>query len=471
MSQPGDLEKKGEPGQVHVLDPEGTSSVDTFTQLVAEDHQHEIKLRTMSWQKAAWLLAGDQVCLAIMAQSWSLSVLGWVPGIITMVVAAAFFWITSITMHKFIMKHPHIKDICDFGYYAFGKSRLAYGFSSFMLLANNIILIGFHILTGAKILNTLSDHSQCTVVFSVICTLMGIVLSAPRTLQHVSFMSMFSAACMGMAILLFLIFAGIEDHPLVGNTGNWPSEGPVRTYAFPLPGTTWVQALNAVLNITFLWVPQILFPTFISEMEKPQDFPKSLAVLAVISIILFIVPPAIGFRYLGQYATAPAFGSLGVVSYKKASFAFVIVPTLIIGAIYANVTAKFVYYKIMRQSRHAHSNTIIGWGVWILVMGSIWGIGFIFSEVVPSMGDFLSLLGAAFDSFFGFIFFAIAYWQLYKRELFSGLSRSVLTLIHLLVLLSGLFLLGPGLYAAVEAIITDYSGSTTPAFACANMAI
>jgi hypothetical protein len=37
------------------------------------DHQHEIKLRTMSWQKAAWLLAGDQVCLAIMAQTWSLS--------------------------------------------------------------------------------------------------------------------------------------------------------------------------------------------------------------------------------------------------------------------------------------------------------------------------------------------------------------------------------------------------------------
>lgn len=41
--------------------------------LVQEDHGHEIKLRTMSWQRAAWLLAGDQVCLAIMAQSWSLS--------------------------------------------------------------------------------------------------------------------------------------------------------------------------------------------------------------------------------------------------------------------------------------------------------------------------------------------------------------------------------------------------------------
>lgn len=126
------------------------------------------------------------------ADPFVFSVLGWVPGIITMVIAGILFWITSMTMWKFIMKHPQIKDICDFGFYAFGKSRIAYGFSGFMLLANNILLVGFHILTGAKILNTLSDHSLCTVVFSVIMMLMGIVMSIPRTLRHVSFMSMFS---------------------------------------------------------------------------------------------------------------------------------------------------------------------------------------------------------------------------------------------------------------------------------------
>jgi hypothetical protein len=82
--------------------------------------------------------------------------------------------------------------IGDFGYYAFGKSRIAYEFTGFMLLANNILLIGFHILTGAKVLNTLSDHSLCTVIFSVIVMLMGVVMSLPRTLHHVSFMSMVS---------------------------------------------------------------------------------------------------------------------------------------------------------------------------------------------------------------------------------------------------------------------------------------
>ncbi|THV78675.1 putative amino acid transporter [Aureobasidium pullulans] len=450
---------------------DGASSIDTITALVNEDHTHEIQLRTMSWQKAAWLLCGDQVCLAIMAQSWSLSVLGWVPGIITMLISGILFYITSLTMHKFIMKNPQIKDICDFGYHAFGKSRIAYEFTGFMLLANNILLIGFHVLTGAKILNTLSDHSMCTVIFSVIVTVMGIVMSVPRTLKHVSFMSMFSAACMGIAILLFLVFVGIEDAPGYGYSGVYPKAGPVKTYAFPPAGTTWVACMNAVLNITFLWVPQILFPSFIAEMERPQDFPKALTVLAGISGFLFIVPPAIGFRYLGQYATAPAFGSLGVVVYKKASFAFVIVPTLVIGVIYANVSAKFVYHRIMGKSRHAHSNTVIGWGVWVAVMACIWFVAFIFSEIIPSMGDFLSLLGAAFDSFFGFIFFAVAYWQLYSGKLFAGAGRSVMTVVHVFVMICGLFLLGPGLYAAVEAIIDDYSGSTRPAFACANLSI
>ncbi|KAJ5897266.1 hypothetical protein N7504_007554 [Penicillium tannophilum] len=466
-----EFEEKKQGGYALGTEVDPSTSFDKINALVAEDHEHDIKLRTMSWQKTAVLLAGDQVCLAIMAQSWSLSVLGWVPGIITMVLSGILFWITSITMHKYIMKNPQIKDICDFGYYVFGQSKAAYVFSAFMLLANNILLIGFHVLTGAKVLNTLSGHTLCTAVFSVIVTIMGVIMSTPRTLHHVSFMSMFSSACMGIAILLFLIFAGIEAAPLYGYFGDYPTDGIVKTYAFPLPGTTFVNCMNAVLNITFLWVPQILFPTFISEMERPQDFPKALAVLAVISAILFIVPPAIGFRYLGQYATAPAFGSLGVVSYKKASFGFVIVPTLIIGVIYANVSAKFIYLRLMGKSRHAHSNTVVGWGVWVLVMIVIWIIAFIFSEVVPSMGDFLSLLSAAFDSFFGFIYFAVAYWQLNRRRLFAGMKQTTMTLINIFILLVGLFLLGPGLYAAVEAIIVDYSGSVTPAFTCANMAI
>jgi hypothetical protein len=69
-----DEKKYDTPGvDVEALDSDQDSTTQAIKALVAEDHDHDIKLRTMSWQRAAWLLAGDQVCLAIMAQSWSLS--------------------------------------------------------------------------------------------------------------------------------------------------------------------------------------------------------------------------------------------------------------------------------------------------------------------------------------------------------------------------------------------------------------
>lgn len=129
-------------------------------------------------------------------------------------------------------------------------------------------MIGFHSLTGAKIFNTLTDHSQCTIVFTVIATLMGIVCSIPRTLNHVSFMSIFSAACMAIALILLMVFAGVEDNPAIGYQGEWPTAGPVRTYAFPQKTTNWVATVNGMLNISFLIVPQILFPSFIAEMGE-----------------------------------------------------------------------------------------------------------------------------------------------------------------------------------------------------------
>jgi len=163
---------------------------------------------------------------------------------------------------------------------------------------------------------------------------------------------------------LCLIFAGIEDHPGYGYNGVWPAAGvKVFTTAAAQP-TGFVNGFNAALNITFLWIGQILYPSFIAEMERPQDFPKALAALTIGEMVLFIVVAAVGYHYTGQYATAPLIGSLSEAWARKASFIFVLLPTLIIGSIYSNVAAKYLYKRILGNSRHAHSHTVVGWGVW-----------------------------------------------------------------------------------------------------------
>jgi hypothetical protein len=76
-------------------------------------------------------------------------------------------------------------------------------------------------------------------------------------------------------------------------------------------------------NITFLFIGQILYPSFIAEMKNPADFPKALAVLTVAEAVMFTVAAVVGYYYNAQYATAPLIGSLLEPWQKKSAFAFV----------------------------------------------------------------------------------------------------------------------------------------------------
>jgi hypothetical protein len=49
------------------------------------------------------------------------------------------------------MRYPEARDICDIAAKLFPRvPRFAYEATAVMLLLNNILLIGFHIFTGAK---------------------------------------------------------------------------------------------------------------------------------------------------------------------------------------------------------------------------------------------------------------------------------------------------------------------------------
>ena len=426
-----------------------------IAKLRIEEAEHDIKFRTLSWQKAALLLFGEYVCLAILSLAWSWSVLGWLCGFFVTFGLACLTWYTSYILWQWCMRHPEARDICDIARSLFpGKwGTLAFEVTALMLLLNNIFLIGFHIFTGAKIFNTLSDSGACTVIFQVVTAILGMIVSLPRTLNHVSLMSIVSAASMAIAILLSLIYVGIEDHP----GGKYPALEEVYTsVGFPggqAPG--FVNGLNAVLNISFLFIGQILYPSFIAEMEEPEDFPKALALLTGMEMVLFTITAAIGYHYLGQYSSAPVIDALQEPWARKSAFAFVLLPTVLIGAIYSNVAAKFVFNRVLGKTKHVHSHSLVGWGTWIAIVIGIWAIGFVLGNVIPSMGDFLAIMSAAFDSFYGFIYWAVAYWHMNREHLWSGPRKSALSVLNIIIFLLGLFMLGGGLYSSIDAIIVD----------------
>lgn len=78
--------------------------------------------------------------------------------------------------------------------------------------------------TGAQIFNTLAGPGTvCTTVFQLITAVLGVLFSLPRTLKHVSLMSVVSAVTMLISILLSLIYAATEPHPGSGYEGDCES--------------------------------------------------------------------------------------------------------------------------------------------------------------------------------------------------------------------------------------------------------
>ncbi|KAH8673985.1 transmembrane amino acid transporter protein [Xylariales sp. PMI_506] len=442
-----------------------------------------IQYRTCSWQKTAALLFSEYICLAIMSFPWSYSVLGLVPGLILTVVQALLVLYTSIVLWEFCLRHPEVRDVCDIGQMLFWGKKWAWWFTAVMFILNNTFIQGLHILVGAKYINTMvgSDSTSVacpTVSFGVVMMIVSWFCSLPRTFELLSKLGTASAIFTFLSVLLATIFAGVESHP-AGYTLMPPSDGTTAygepfVSAVPIAGTTFVAGLNAFLNISYTFIGQITLPSFIAEMKEPRDFPKALWACTILEIIVFSVVGAVIYAYTGtQYMTAPAFGSLETL-YKKISFSFMIPTLIFLGVLYASVSARFIFFRIFQDSRHKNEHTLVGWGTWALILLATWILAFLIANVIPFFSSLLSLMSSLFDSFFGFIFWGVAYFRMRKADDQGTVRLRPSTTPHLLqlIIITGIFFLTVGTYASVEGIIQEFeAGDVGSVFECASNGI
>ncbi|KAJ7063542.1 transmembrane amino acid transporter protein-domain-containing protein [Mycena amicta] len=458
------LERKGDSDEESVV---GSVSAYSVGEQIAKELDNQIQYRTCSWQKTAALLFSEYICLAILSFPWSYSVLGLVPGVLVTLGVAASVQYTSLIVWKFCLKHPEVRDVCDIGRIIFGGSQWAYNFTAVMFILNNTFIQALHCLVGAKLLNTLSGSALCTVGFSAIAAILCFIVTLPRTLSQLSGLGTFSAITMGIAVLLAIIFSGVQSEPF-GFTG----EPPIVT-KFPVPGTTFIGGMSAFLNISYTLIGQITIPSFIAEMKEPKDFPKALWAVTICEVVVFTLCGAIMYHYVGnQYITAPAFGSLQP-TYKKIAFSFAIPTIVYLGSLYSSVTARFIFFRIFGvDSKHRSSNTVLGWGVWAGIIGVTWILAFIIAEVIPFFSDMLSLMSSLFDCWFGFIYWGMAYLIIYpKEERWKGL-RSFETVINYFLIVFGIFMLVGGTYTSIQSIIDSYNASAYGSvFSCASNAL
>jgi hypothetical protein len=102
---------------------------------------------------------------------------------------------------------------------------------------------------------------------------------------------------------------------------------------------------------------------------------------------------------------------------------------------------------------------------------------FLIAELIPFFSGLLSLISSLFNSFFGFIFWGVAYMRMRWVDYGSLLKRrshyeySMLTL-NVVISIIGLFFLVAGTYTSVQSIIESYAvGAVGGVFTCASNGI
>lgn len=341
------------------------------------------------------------------------------------------------------------------------------------------------------------SHNVCTVAFSGIVAIFSFICSVPRTFAALSKFASFSAATMFLSVLLSLGFAGTQVHPANWNTGESFVGDPIWTLT-PVKGTTYVAAMSAFLNISYTFIGQITLPSFIAEMENPRDFPKALWAVTLAEVVVFSLAGSIVYVYSGkQYITAPAYGSLGWRGEigKKVAFSFALPTIIFLGVLYASVSARFVFNHALKDSHHRYSNTVQGWGIWVGILAVTWILAFIIAEVgsrtpannkkflitlvkvIPFFSDLLSLMSSLFDSFFGFIFWGIAWIRMRQEDYGAGFWRNsnlstrewLELLINIFLIIVGFYFLIAGTYTTIQSIIDNYKvNAYGGVFSCAN---
>ncbi|KAI9867328.1 MAG: hypothetical protein M1813_009606 [Trichoglossum hirsutum] len=97
---------------------------------------------------------------------------------------------TGYVIGQFKAQYPHVHNMADAGEVLLGViGREVFGVAQIIFL---VFIMGSHILTFSIMLNVLSNHGACTILFAVIGMIVSIIFSLPRTLKNVSY---FSIAC------------------------------------------------------------------------------------------------------------------------------------------------------------------------------------------------------------------------------------------------------------------------------------
>lgn len=415
-----DAESFGDVKEAEVLDPYGN------------EEGAEVQYKTMTWWQGALVMIAENISLGILSLPAVLAKVGLVGGLVAILGLGIFSTYSGYVLWQFKMKYPQVTNYGDVGEVLLGPiGREVFGFAYIVYC---VFCMASHLLTFTIAMNVLTGHATCTIVWGIIGVVIFTVLSIPRTLKNVSFLSIISFTSIVSAVLITMIALGVSPKAAASAMeASYPASFPA--------------AFNSVSNVVFAYGGHVAWISFISELRDPREFPKSLILLQTVDITMYFVAALVIYRYAGVNVASPALSSNGTIV-KKVAWGIAMPTIVIAGVIFAHVTAKYIFIRMFSGTKYLHSRGFVATGTWIgLGLGS-WVVAWIIAESIPNFSDLLGFISALFASWFSYGLPGICWFYLNYKSWTSGAKNIWLSMVNFVLVILGVIICGVGLYAS-----------------------
>ena len=286
-----------------------------------------------------------------------------------------------------------------------------------------VFVMGSHILTFSIMMNTITGHATCTIVFGIVGLAVSLICTLPRTLHKVSHMAIVSFISIIAAVLITMIGVGVEK----------PGHNVVQTSVH----TQFSKAFLATTNIVFAYAGHVAFFSFISEMKEPETYMKALYLLQGSDVSMYLIVAVVTYRYAGPDVASPALGSTSGILPKLAYG--IAIPTIVIaGVINGHVAAKYCYVRLFRGTDQMSKRTWGSFGRWAIIVLLLWTLAWIIAEAIPVFNDLLGLISALFASWFTYGLSGVFWLYLNYGRYRESRRKMALTGLNFLIFLLGL---------------------------------
>eukprot|EP00871_Galdieria_phlegrea_P003409 jgi/Galph1/4069/GphlegSOOS_G2780.1 len=409
-------------------------------QLYEQENSGDIPYRTMSWNMAYYTMTAETVALGVLSLPSVFSTLGYFPGVLLIVFFGILSTYTGYNLGQFRLNHPEVCNFGDAGYVLKGKiGRL---FCSFGLWLFLIFLVGSHCLAGSIAVGTWSSGSFCRLLSAMLFALFGFILSLPRTLRGVSYMSILSV----MSVCCALVFTGICL--VIQKQSD-------RTFVLPkaiVTDTSFTMCIVAVMDVIFAYAGHLAFFNFIAEMRDPKEFNRALFCLQLSDTTIYLLTGIVMYTFAGGNALSPVISSIHSNVLRNIAYGIATPMIIIAGVIYAHVAAKFIFFRLlpMRYAYHFRQHSFLSWVIWSSICAMIWFSGWFIAEAIPFFNELLSLTASLYASQFTYGLSG-AFWLFDNQG--RRRQRWRLTLLNVSIVALSVVIIILGAYSSIVEII------------------